>query len=208
MSLFIDEQTRIDQILKGNNKILAKIYSKVYRAMYRYGISLGLSESEIKESVQDAFELFYRRIIEKELHLSCTIETYIIGIARKQMFRFVQVNKTNKHNDVGDVEETMVFEEQEEDLLYAAKYKLFVEELKRLPKHCQKIIKMTLSGKNDVHIQREIKSSSVETLRTQRSRCKQSLINNIKANPIYGKIAMYDEQEVEKFMTTYEHRTK
>jgi RNA polymerase sigma factor (sigma-70 family) len=208
MSAFSQEQNRVTRIIKGDNKVLGNLYKKVYKSILRYSLSISANEIEVKECVQDAFEIFYNKAISGELKLNSTLETFIIGIAKKLLLRSLDGNRLN--DPIEDESEFLIekTDDKKETAVYEAKYNLFVSELKKLKKDCQKIIKLSISYKSSEEIAKRFKGLTETNIRAKKTRCKKQLIENIKENPLYQSISQYSAEEVEFFMQQYDNKSR
>ncbi|MDA3893216.1 MAG: sigma-70 family RNA polymerase sigma factor [Salinivirgaceae bacterium] len=186
---------KIAEILNGNEKVISTVYKKVYRHLENYGRSINASDHNIKESVQDAFEVFYRQILNKKLVLSCTLETYIISIAKRALqtnernFGSYTKEPINAYELIDEKEFSQVIEDQ--------KHKLFVKEFKKLNEECRRVITLTLEGFNATQIKKRMNYSSESFVRIKRQRCKSYLTQKIKENPEYEKLRNANPEDFE-----------
>lgn len=178
----------IKEILNGNEKLLKKVYKKVYINIERYAKSVNLSTNNAKESVQDAFEIFYRQALSNEIKLKCSLETYITAIARRVLLKEARdwsdrlKDNFNPDDTIDDIIELKTKKIKEK------KHELFTCEFKKLSTECQNIISLTLQGYNLNQINQKLHYDSVDYLKMKRSRCKRYLIEKIKQNPDYEEL--------------------
>lgn len=192
MSKTPGENNVVEEIRNGNEKVLATVYNKVYKHMERYSLSMNSSVLNAKEAVQDAFEIFYRQILDGNLKLTCTAETYVISIA-KRIFLKQEVQWNYQHQDQpNEIEEPVSAEDEEQILIEKEieekKEELFRSTFRMLSPECQQVLSLTILGKNASAITQEMKYSSVEYTLNKRMRCKKYLIEKIKENPDYEKL--------------------
>ncbi len=180
----------IKEILNGNEKIIGSIYKKVYKHLDNYGIIVKASTYNIKEAVQDAFEVFYRKILnKKKLRLTCSVETYIISIAKNLLHAnerelgFFNVIPISKIDIIDDDENESIKHKIDEQ-----KRKLFIDEFKKLSEECKRIISLTMEGYNSAQIKTIMKYSTENVVYARRMRCKQYLTEKIKNRPDYEKL--------------------
>ncbi len=190
----------IEEIKNGNEKVLTKVYKKVYRTMEHYGFSIGASSVEIEESVQDAFEVFYRQILSEKINLTSTVDTYIISIARR-VFLANERQRSKILNDYTSEPETIVDEyEQVEANIQEQKHELFTNEFKKLARDCRRVLSFTLKGYSLKEITVRMNYSSEEYTKTKRARCRNYLIEKIKENPFYETLRDSTPEDIELFV--------
>lgn len=185
----------IAEILNGNDRVISKVYKKVYHHLENYGKVVKASEHNVKESVQDAFEIFYRQILDEKLTLSCTVETYIISIAKNILHKNeVELGFFNK-TPLSKIE--LIDEIDVDQKIEEFKHKLFISEFKKLNEECRKIITLTLEGYDASQTKTLMKLSSVGYVRLKRLRCKNYLTERIKENPDYEKLRNANPEDFE-----------
>jgi len=187
----------IVEIKKGNEKVLTKIYKKVYINISNYCRGIGVNENEGKEAVQDAFEAFYRQIISKELELTCTVETYIISIAKRLLLANERVRLKFEYDEITEPDNLIDDDEFAETEIKEKKHQLFFKELNNLEKDCKKVLTHTLKGKSVREITQLMNYSSENFTKTKRARCRKYLIDKIKTNPWYEKLTESTPEDFE-----------
>lgn len=195
------EKKVIEEILNGNQKVLTTVYKNVYKHMERYSLSMNSSVLNAKEAVQDAFEIFYRQILDGNLDLSCSVETYIISIA-KRVFLKQEINWNYQFQEQPGELDAEVAEDEQEQLLIEKtieekKDELLQNTYRLLPAECQQLLSLTIEGYSAAEIARIMKHSSVEHTRNKRLKCKKYLIEKIKENPEYEKLRNANSKDYE-----------
>ncbi len=201
MSKTPGEKKVIEEILNGNEKVLTMVYKNVYKHMERYSVSMNSPVINAKESVQDAFEIFYRQILNGNLELSCSLETYIISIA-KRVFLKQEINWNYQFQDEPDEMDELVPENEQEQILIEKtiedkKDELLQRTYRLLPQECQELLSLTIEGYSASEICRMMNHSSVEHTRNRRLKCKKYLIEKIKENPDYEKLRNANPEDYE-----------
>lgn len=180
----------IVEILNGNEKVISTVYKKVYHHLENYGKTVNASSYNVKESVQNAFETFYRQILgKKKLKLTCTVETYIISIARHILLK----NEQAKGNYIlpqadYDIVEEINEHDDFETKIEERKRKLFISEFKKLDFESRRILTLTMEGKSTSEIKEIMNYNSNDHVRIKKQRSKLLLTENIKNNPAYEKL--------------------
>jgi len=193
----------LKEILNGNDKVLTKIYKQVYRQIAHMSSLSNAGADEMKEAVQDAFEIFYRQLYDNQLQLTCSIETYIVSIAKRILskqsrdYHFSTNKSTSEGKELADeVEEFKDWDEWVQN----ERHNLFLEEFKKLDKDCQKIITLSLKGFEAKVIKKKMKLGSEQYVKIKRQRCKTYLIEKIKENPKYEKLRNAKPEDIELFI--------
>ncbi|MFA6402695.1 MAG: hypothetical protein WCX31_13915 [Salinivirgaceae bacterium] len=199
----VPENKIVNEILNGNDKVLTAVYKNVYKTMERYGNNLMSTEADIKEAVQDAFESFYRQILSGNLILTCSVHTYIVSMAKKnlllnerhlsmqlrtELFEAESIIDENDNSDEKDDFEKIILEKRRE---------IFRTIYKTLSIECQQIIALTLKGYKTSEIAETMSLISEFYVRTKRMKCKQYLVEKIKENPDYEKLRNANPEDYE-----------
>ncbi len=183
----------LEEILNGNEKVLSSIYKKVYHHLENYGRYINAIDHNIKESVQDAFEIFYREILGRKLKLTCSVETYIISIAKRVLHQ--DKNRLGFFNKEPLTEFDLIEENEINQNIQEQRHRLFMSEFKKLNEECKRIITLTLEGYNSREIKQLMNFSSEDYVRIKRQRCKHYLTTKIKANPDYERLRNADPED-------------
>jgi DNA-directed RNA polymerase specialized sigma24 family protein len=189
MSKTPGENKVVEEIIKGNEKVLTTVYKNVYKHMERYSLSMNSSVLNAKEAVQDAFEIFYRQILEGNLTLTCSVETYIVSIA-KRLFLKHEINWNYQFQDQPNEMEEQISEDEDENVLIEKtieekKDELYRSTFKLLPLECQQVLSLTIEGYSSAEITKLMNYSTTEYTNNKRLKCKKYLIEKIKENPDY-----------------------
>lgn len=185
----------IAEILNGNEKVISAVYKKVYRHIENYGKNTNTNSHNIKEAVQDAFEVFYRQILSKKLVLICTVETYIISIAKHCLLK--NEHNIGLYNKEPINDDSLIDEVENEQNIIDQKHQLFVSEFKKLEPECQRVLSLTFQGKTSEEISKLMKYSSAQFVRLKRKRCKGYLTKRIKENPEYERLKDASSEDYE-----------
>lgn len=187
----------IEEIKNGNEKVLTKIYKKVFGNINSYCRGVGINENEGKEAVQDAFETFYRQVLTKKLKLTCTVDTYIISIAKHLLLASERARIKTNNEDITELDNLVDDDEFAETKIKEKKYEIFLEEFNKLEKDCRRVLRHTLRGRSIAEITKIMNYSSEEFTKTKRKRCRRYLIEQIKKNPWYEKLTQTTSEDFE-----------
>ena len=204
----VPENKTLNEILNGNEKVLTAVYKSVYKTMEKYGTSIKLPEADVKEAVQDAFEAFYRQLLHNKIKLSCSVQTYIISIAKKNLLLNDRQLSFRLKAELIEAENLIIENSENEELEETIREKrrnLYKTIYKTLPIECQQIIALTLKGYNSLEIAETLNLLSEFYVRTKRMKCKQYLIEKIKEDPDYEKLSSTNPEDYELSVWEHEH---
>jgi hypothetical protein len=183
------------EILNGNEKVLSAVYKKVLHHILNYGMAINAPTYIVKESVQDAFEIFYRQILDKKLELNCAVETYIISIAKHVLLKNEPEGELHLKAPLTQVD--LIDEVNFEQTIDEQRHKLFYAVFKNLSEECKRILTLTLEGHDASQIKLLMNYSSDDFVRIKRKRCKTYLTEKIKESPDYEQLRNANSEDYE-----------
>jgi RNA polymerase sigma factor (sigma-70 family) len=129
---------------------------------------------------QESVILIYRKIKDETFQLTASFSTYIYSIAWYVWMREIRVRDLQKSK----MEEIEYLENNPESISIEyelhRRYKLYQEYFKKLPKDCQKILKMFLKGDSLKKIAKKMRLKSENYVKKRKYICKKTLIQSIK----------------------------
>lgn len=183
-----------DMILNGLIDRKSEVIRFLYRNYYdsiRNLVTRNSGRIEDAEDVfQDALVILYRKIVGKELQLSCSLKTYLYAICRnlwlqrlqKKDFKMEQLNE-----NIDNRTETFILEESLHD---ESKYNLYQKNFLKLSKDCQRVLQLFLKKTRMEEITRIMGYSSIDYTKTRKYLCKKSLKEKILNDPEFKKYLM------------------
>ncbi len=193
----------IEDILNGNEKVLTTVYKNVYQQMEHLGFQLRIPSSDIKEAVQDAFEQFYRQILDGKTDIKNSVEAYIFSIAKRVLSRRDQPWSTNNNSissdllhEIADEQIISIQEKKIQDRKETILKKLYYT----LDSESRQILSLTIEGYSVHKIKEQMRLESEAYIRKRRYEIKQYLIEKIKENPEYEKLRNANPEDFELFV--------
>jgi RNA polymerase sigma factor (sigma-70 family) len=182
----MNKQHIIEELKKGNQKLLTEIYIKYKNQFIAYGLKRYPVDAELlKEIYQDLILAFYRNILEgKLIYLSSSVKSYLFEIGKHMIFK--QLRSKNFDIQYSDnVREKYAYIEDsvnEED--EKSEVSLFIKsELEKLGEKCFKILLMFYFEKKKMDdIAAALNFSNVDSAKTQKYKCFERLKASVKSN--------------------------
>lgn len=180
-----------DEILNGlinrKSEIIRFLYRNYFESILRLIVKNSGRKEDAEDIFQDALVILYRKLVGKELQLSCSLKTYLYAICRnlwlqrlqKKDFKMEGLNENMNSNS-----ETFILEESLQD---EVKYNLYQKHFLKLSKDCQKVLQLFLKKTRMEEITRNMGFSSIDYTKTRKYLCKKSLKEKILNDPEYKK---------------------
>jgi RNA polymerase sigma factor (sigma-70 family) len=161
--------------------ILRAFYSKFFHQVRRYVLSNNGSDEDARDLFQDVLLVLFQKVRKADFKLTCALATYIYSVAR-----FLWLKELNKRKwisyqevdqeDYADVDADIgAINEKNERLLF------FRRCFDKLSEACRKVLTLFNEGLSIIEITKVMGYTSEQHTKNRRYRCKQSLIQNIKA---------------------------
>ena len=131
----------IKKILKGDESILEQLYLDHYPLILNFIIKNSGNEEEAKDIFQESILVFYNKVKEKKLFLTCSISTYIYSVARHLWLNELKSKSRNQLN-IEELETYIVIDEDEKKEIKKKEdnLKLMNDSLERLGDPCKSIL--------------------------------------------------------------------
>ncbi len=155
--------------------------------------SKGGDPVDIENAIQEAMEVFWKRVQDKSFQPTSTLKAYFIGIC-KMVYR----TRNRRQNRIDLLDDTCKFDsidefrrkEQDtpEDLLLSKeKYNMLHHALKMLPPNCQEVLRLWANGYSQEEIMEKLKLKNTGSVAGWVFRCKNKLKEILRENPIFKK---------------------
>ncbi len=164
-----------------DERILRAFYSKFFHQVRRYVLSNNGSDEDARDLFQDVLLVLFQKVRKVDFKLTCALATYIYSVAR-----FLWLKELNKRKwisyqevnqeEVADIDADIgMINEKNERLLF------FRQCFDKLSEACRKVLTLFNEGLSISEITKAMGYTSEQHTKNRRYRCKQSLIQNIKA---------------------------
>lgn len=174
----------VEGIRFHKKEILNFLYRDIFRQVRWLIVKNNGSEQDADDVFQEAMIVIYRKIMQDDLRLSCSLSTFIYSIAK-----YLWLKELNRRKKLafGAMEELLDIceEENANEELESLKMELYLKHFNEMGQDCKMILNMHL---NEVPIP-EITSSmgfrSDQYTMERKYRCKTKLIKKIINNPMF-----------------------
>ena len=182
----------VEDILTGirnsNTDVLEFIYKNYYHQINSFILKNDGSDEDAKDVYQDAILIIYQKVLNENLALNCSFNTYLYSVSRLLWLKQLEKRKLKKIF----LEESVKFVELDDDVFKVSdtieRYKLYQEHFYKLSYNCQKILELFLAQIQLKEIARLLGFKSDQYVKKRKHQCKEKLIASIKSDPRYKEI--------------------
>lgn len=179
----------IEGIRTRDNTVLQYIYKKYYPTVHHFILSNQGSTDDAKDIFQESVIVIYRKIKDEDrFMMNSSFKTFIYSISRHLWLKQL---RTRRYEDqkINDQQRFIELKEEpfridQEDL----RMSLYQKHFKDLPADCQKILKLSVSNITQKEIADALGFSSENYIKKRKHYCKEYLIRNIKADPLFREL--------------------
>lgn len=180
----------VEEIIEGirtrDNSVLQYIYKKYYPSVHHFILSNQGSSDDAKDIFQESIIIIYRKIKDEDhFMVSSSFKTFIYSVSRNLWLKQL---RTRRYEDrkINDQQKFVELKEEpfridNEDLMMS----LYQKHFRNLPADCQKILKLSVSNITQKEIADALGFSSENYIKKRKHYCKEYLIRNIKADPLF-----------------------
>ena len=180
----------VEEIIEGirtrDNSVLQYIYKKYYPSVHHFILSNQGSSDDAKDIFQESIIIIYRKIKDEDhFMVSSSFKTFIYSVSRNLWLKQL---RTRRYEDrkINDQQKFVELKEEpfridNEDL----RMSLYQKHFRNLPADCQKILKLSVSNITQKEIADALGFSSENYIKKRKHYCKEYLIRNIKADPLF-----------------------
>lgn len=178
----------VEGIRKRDNRIIASIYKEIFPKVNYHIVNNGGTSDDAKDVFQESIIVVFRQIQSGTFEIKTDFEGYVFGIARLIWLKTLRNRNIHERNvnkmDVNVQTDHPADEIIEEEMEMSLFRKYFL----KLGKECQKVLKMVTDGVPYEKIAKEMGYKSEKIVRNRKYKCKESLIEMIKADPDYQRL--------------------
>ena len=177
----------INGLLNGDREVLAEIYRSFMPSIMTLVSRNGGNNEDAKDVFQTGLMVIYEKARSEDFNVSGSFGGLLYGICRniwgnrlqKRSFQEVSLPEDVKYT-IEDSWVPMIEQEERSKLLW--------DNLQRLGKDCQKLLKLFFSGKTMANIQEVMGFGSVSYASKRKFQCKERLIEMIKKDKRYDEL--------------------
>jgi RNA polymerase sigma factor (sigma-70 family) len=187
------QEFSVENILVGikdrDTKVLDFVYRSYFDQIKTFIIQNQGNIEDAQDIYQDAILVIYQKLQDDALYLSCSFSTYLHSVCRLLWLK--QLNKRKKAAELNIPDDDFVI--LDDSLLEYQdtneRYKLYLEQFKRLSFSCQKVLELFLAGIPLREIARILGFRSEIYAKKRKHQCKEKLISNIKNDPRFHELS-------------------
>jgi len=173
-------------IASDKNDVLNYVYEEMFPYVESYVFQQGGSKEQAQDLFQEAMIIIYKKVISGSLTLHCKFSTFLFAVCKRIWIQdrkkyFLRLTKLKEMQFVSESEGPYG-----RDSGIDAK-ELFDKHFQRLGPDCQQILKMYFNGVRIDEIREVMGINTIHHASDKKYRCKKSLIEMIKADPLFRK---------------------
>ena len=164
-------ETQLQSRLRNDDKSALEYVYKTYKdAFFNYALRFDISKEDISDIYQDSVIAMYQKFVTNKLELEkSTIKTYLFGIGKHKIYRFLNHNKREIIRDIqtAEYDEISLREEHIDE-----KQLLLSKNLSLISESCQTLLKLYYyRGLTINEILERTNYKDSNTVRSHKSRC-------------------------------------
>lgn len=181
----MNQQSIIEELKKGNEKLLAEIYSQYRNQFISYSVKRFPVDFEVlREIYQDVIMAFYNNILEGRLViLTSSLKSYLFEIGKHMIYKHLrQKNIPIKYSD-SVIERFSYIPDTRPETNEEDEISIFLRsEISKLGEKCFRILKMFYFEKQNMEqIAAALNFSNVDSAKTQKYKCFERLREAVKS---------------------------
>jgi len=173
-----------EELIKGirnhDSDVLRYIYKKYFETVKNFVRKNNGSDDDAQDIFQESIIILFKKIEENSLELTCSLGTFLFSICRLLWLK--QLEKRRIRNEDASADDDL------EELLGASgsnfelndEYKLYQEHFSRLPKDCQRVLRLFLEKVPLKEVADIMGYKSEQYAKKRKLECKEKLIESIK----------------------------
>jgi RNA polymerase sigma factor (sigma-70 family) len=177
----------IEGIRNHDRLVLAYLYKDLFYQIRWLVIHNHGTEEEAKDIFQDALIIVHRKIKAKDLHLTCSLSTFIYSVCRYLWLK--ELHRRNRFTK-GEPDDVIYVAEEPGDAENAEhiKQEIFLKHFNELSRDCKKILNLHLNNVPIPEITKSMGYRNDQYTMERKYRCKNRLIEKILKNPLFRQI--------------------
>jgi len=151
-------------------------------------------ESDANDIFQEAIIIYYRRAKAGNIDQNMLVLPYLMSTCR---IIWIKTSRDRQKENGVELDEQEIMDETSIYEVYRENKRkdLFYKHFKLLSKDCQNTLKAFFAGKSFAEMSTKLKISSEDFARRRKYLCKESLVKNIKSDPLFKEITALDGNE-------------
>lgn len=190
----------IQGLLKSDHDILKYIYKVCYSDVSRHILNNHGSALEVKEVVQDAVVIIYKKAVKNELSFSKSFTAYFFSVCkllwlkRLRNKRYYDMAFDKLFDPLSERSEESLYKEgsystiEEVCPLLKEKEELFISHFRNLHDDCRNLLEMFFKNISLKEIARSLGFKNEDTAKSKKYFCKDTLIRSIRNDRRYAEL--------------------
>lgn len=182
----------LDGIRSGDTETLREIYREYYPAVRRLIRNNNGSDEDARDIFQEAIVIVYNKLQSDTFQLSSSLKTFMYAVCRNLWLNTLKRRGRREFNPdpdkhYGEIDDGIVgeIERRERQLL-------FRKHFANLSEQCRHILGMFFDGMTMRQIAEAIGSDSEDYVKTKKYKCKKTLMDAIKKDPLFREMVSAD----------------
>ncbi len=171
----MEDQQLIEDLKQNKLKALDRVYLTYKEEFFLFARTFSISEEDISDVYQEAVISFYENIQRGKLNqLTSSLKTYLFAIGKFKIYKQIKTNKLSYQDDltIHSYEEIRTFEVE----VSKNRQQVLKEAFNDLGNKCKAVLELFYyEGLTLDEIQKFLKYSSKDVLKSQKSRCLKQL---------------------------------
>lgn len=175
-----------DDLVKGirdhDNDVLRYIYKKYFEIIRNFIKKNNGNDEDAQDIFQESIIIIFKKIQENSLELTCSFGTFIFSICRLLWLKQLEKRRIRSEENTDDDDLQEILGTGASNFEYNDEYKLYQEHFSKLPKDCQRVLRLFLEKVPLKEVAEIMGYKSEQYAKKRKFECKEKLIENIKSD--------------------------
>ncbi|MCB0707120.1 MAG: sigma-70 family RNA polymerase sigma factor [Saprospiraceae bacterium] len=182
-----DDLELLEKLLSADSKAVHQIYDLALPAVILWIKENSGTEEDARDIFQEALLALFRRLGEREFHLSCRLKSYLRIICRNLWLTRIRDQKKNPVTALSEVEEYELSADMVERIGQSEEEQLFFKHFDKLSENCRRILQWFFDKIAMAEIARRLETTE-QYVKKRKFVCKQKLVNEIQKDPLFREL--------------------
>ncbi|WP_235296962.1 RNA polymerase sigma factor [Portibacter marinus] len=177
----------LEGIANRDSKVISEIYKDILPGIISWIRQNGGQEDDAKDLFQEMIVSIYKKLKAGEFELTCKFWSYALVVCRNLWF--AKIRKTDRISYVEQVDDDRVeiSPGMQEEIEQKEQLKLYRKHFQALSESCQKVLSLFFAKVKMAEIAEKMDSSE-GYIKKKKFKCKEELVNKIKADPLFAEL--------------------
>ena len=179
-----EDERLLRGILNADRVIIDQVYKDILPSVIYWIKENSGTESEARDIFQEALIAVYKKLVEGNLELTCSLKSFMRIISRNLWMTRLRNRKRTDYGGLEDLDEVELDESIEEQIVYSEKEQLYFKYFDQLDEKCRNILRWFFDKVSLAEIAVKLDSSE-NYIKKRKFMCKEKLVKAIQADPTY-----------------------